>query len=124
MKGRFLLVGFHCFSPPVSYRASHNSFICIKKRQYSGMTVPQCVTRSLSRGQSPVEARPGSGTDSPVDVVKRYNDIVKSQEDKREYRGLQLPNHMKVLLVSDPTTDKSAAALDVNIGMYWKSILL
>ncbi|XP_039761918.1 insulin-degrading enzyme [Pararge aegeria] len=80
------------------------------------MTVPQCVTRSLSRGQSPVEARPGSGTDSPVDVVKRYNDIVKSQEDKREYRGLQLPNHMKVLLVSDPTTDKSAAALDVNIG--------
>ncbi|XP_023937741.2 insulin-degrading enzyme [Bicyclus anynana] len=80
------------------------------------MTVPQCVPRSPSRGQSPAEARAGSGADSPADVVKKYDDIVKSQEDRREYRGLQLANNLKVLLVSDPTTDKSAAALDVNVG--------
>ncbi|XP_068625858.1 insulin-degrading enzyme [Battus philenor] len=49
-------------------------------------------------------------------VLKRYDDIVKSREDKREYRGLELKNHLKVLLVSDPTTDKSAAAMDVNVG--------
>lgn len=49
-------------------------------------------------------------------VLKRYNDIIKSAEDKRLYRGLELSNRMKVLLVSDPTTDKSAAALDVNVG--------
>ncbi|PIO70585.1 peptidase M16 inactive domain protein [Teladorsagia circumcincta] len=30
--------------------------------------------------------------------------------------GLELTNGLKVLLVSDPTTDKSAAALDVNAG--------
>ncbi|CAL7937409.1 unnamed protein product [Xylocopa violacea] len=49
-------------------------------------------------------------------VEKRYNDIIKSPNDKREYRGLLLANKMRVLLISDPTTDKSAAALNVNIG--------
>ncbi|CAH1991816.1 unnamed protein product [Acanthoscelides obtectus] len=49
-------------------------------------------------------------------VLKRYDNIVKSEEDKRSYRGLELSNHMKVLLVSDPTTDKSAAAMDVGVG--------
>ncbi|RZC37709.1 insulin-degrading enzyme, partial [Asbolus verrucosus] len=49
-------------------------------------------------------------------VIRRVENIIKSQEDKRLYRGLELSNHMKVLLVSDSTTDKSAAALDVNVG--------
>ena len=49
-------------------------------------------------------------------VKKRYNNIIKSTEDTREYRGLELNNGMRVILVSDPSTDKSAAALCVNIG--------
>lgn len=49
-------------------------------------------------------------------VEKRFNEIIKSPNDKREYRGLLLTNKMKVLLISDPTTDKSAASLNVNIG--------
>ncbi|KAG8523499.1 Insulin-degrading enzyme [Galemys pyrenaicus] len=50
-------------------------------------------------------------------AIKRLeNHIVKSPEDKREYRGLELANGIKVLLISDPTTDKSSAALDVHIG--------
>ena len=44
------------------------------------------------------------------------SNIVKSAEDKRAYRGLELTNGLKVLLVSDPSTDKSSAALDVHIG--------
>ena len=44
------------------------------------------------------------------------DDIVVSNEDKRQYRGLILDNGLKILLVSDPSTDKSAAALDVHIG--------
>ncbi|XP_071071874.1 insulin-degrading enzyme isoform X6 [Dasypus novemcinctus] len=49
--------------------------------------------------------------------IKRIgNHIIKSPEDKREYRGLELANGIKVLLISDPTTDKSSAALDVHIG--------
>lgn len=46
----------------------------------------------------------------------RYDNIVKSREDQREYRGLKLNNGMRVLLVSDPTTDKSAACLCVEVG--------
>lgn len=46
----------------------------------------------------------------------RVNDIAKSQQDNRDYRGLKLPNGLKVLLVSDPTTDKAAAALTVDVG--------
>ncbi|MBK8289257.1 MAG: insulinase family protein [Cellvibrionales bacterium] len=41
---------------------------------------------------------------------------VQGETDKRDYRNLVLANGMKVLLVSDPHTDKSAAALDVATG--------
>uniref|UniRef100_A0A0R3RZQ2 Insulin-degrading enzyme n=1 Tax=Elaeophora elaphi TaxID=1147741 RepID=A0A0R3RZQ2_9BILA len=54
---------------------------------------------------------------SPVDVIaQRYDNIIKSTEDQREYRGLELTNGLRVLLISDPKTDKSAASLDVNVG--------
>ncbi|KAK0157498.1 hypothetical protein PV328_011239 [Microctonus aethiopoides] len=49
-------------------------------------------------------------------VKERYDSIKKSPNDKRLYRGLILNNELKVLLISDPTTDKSAAALNVQIG--------
>jgi hypothetical protein len=45
----------------------------------------------------------------------RHN-IIKSPDDDREYRGLVLPNGLKAILVSDPSTDRSAAALDVHVG--------
>jgi secreted Zn-dependent insulinase-like peptidase len=37
-------------------------------------------------------------------------------DDGRDYRGLVLSNKMKVLLISDPTTDKAAASLCVAVG--------
>lgn len=49
-------------------------------------------------------------------VLSRFDKIIKSPNDKRDYRGLILNNQMKILLISDPTTDKSAASLDVNVG--------
>ncbi|XP_053548914.1 insulin-degrading enzyme [Bombina bombina] len=51
-----------------------------------------------------------------VEVKRIVNDIIKSPEDKREYRGLELTNGIKAILITDPTTDKSSAALDVHIG--------
>ncbi|XP_072413834.1 insulin-degrading enzyme isoform X1 [Chiloscyllium punctatum] len=49
--------------------------------------------------------------------IKRIvTNVIKSPEDKREYRGLELSNDIRVLLIHDPTTDKSSAALDVHIG--------
>lgn len=56
-------------------------------------------------------------------IEKQYNDIIKSLNDKREYRGLLLENKMKVLLVSDPSTDKSAAALDVHVGKIFSMLI-
>lgn len=48
--------------------------------------------------------------------VRVYDHITQSESDKNLYRGLELNNGMKVLLISDPTTDKSAAALNVQVG--------
>ncbi|XP_064466057.1 insulin-degrading enzyme-like isoform X2 [Ornithodoros turicata] len=62
-----------------------------------------------------VKARKMPSLDSQY-VAKVYNNIVKSECDSNEYRGLELTNGMKVLLISDPTTDKSAAALNVQVG--------
>lgn len=42
--------------------------------------------------------------------------IRQSPFDKRSYASLVLPNQLKVLLISDPRTEKAAAALDVFVG--------
>ncbi|MDH3376350.1 MAG: insulinase family protein, partial [Gammaproteobacteria bacterium] len=42
--------------------------------------------------------------------------VVASPNDQRGYHAFELANRLKVLLISDPTTDKSAAALDVHVG--------
>ena len=43
-------------------------------------------------------------------------EVVTPDSDKRSYRYIELPNHLRALLISDPGTDKAAAALDVNVG--------
>lgn len=50
------------------------------------------------------------------ETLLRVTNIVKSQQDNRDYRGLQLTNGLKVLLISDPATDKAAAAMTVDVG--------
>ena len=52
------------------------------------------------------------------DVIEN---IPKSLQDNRVYRGLVLGNDLKVLLISDPATEKAAAALDVHIGQICRS---
>jgi insulysin len=46
------------------------------------------------------------------------NAVIKSQSDQRDYRYIKLENGLKILLISDPTTDKSAAAMDISVGAY------
>lgn len=57
-------------------------------------------------------------------VKVQVESIIKSEEDQRQYRALVLNNDLKVLLISDPATDKSAAALDVHVGEWLCSLLL
>ncbi|MFK7823004.1 MAG: insulinase family protein [Oligoflexales bacterium] len=40
----------------------------------------------------------------------------KHPNDKRQYKSLTLPNNLEILLVSDPSLNKSAASLDVGVG--------
>ncbi|WP_198343016.1 insulinase family protein [Oleiphilus messinensis] len=42
--------------------------------------------------------------------------LEKSPYDTRKYSVLTLANELQVLVVSDPTTDKAAAALDIRVG--------
>ena len=51
-------------------------------------------------------------------------EVIKSCEDKRDYKGYVLPNQMRVLLVSDPSTEKSAAAVDVHVGKLGLDFLI
>jgi len=43
--------------------------------------------------------------------------IVVSPNDKREYASITLDNQLTVLMVSDPSVDKSAASLSVGVGL-------
>lgn len=51
-----------------------------------------------------------------TDGISRIDEIGKSPNDRREYRALVLDNGLKVILVSDPETDKAAASMDINAG--------
>jgi secreted Zn-dependent insulinase-like peptidase len=42
--------------------------------------------------------------------------VVKSPHDPRSYETMELDNGLKVVLISDPETDKAAASLDVYVG--------
>jgi insulysin len=44
------------------------------------------------------------------------SNIKKPLLDHREYRHITLPNKLEALLISDPQTDKSAAAVDCRVG--------
>ena len=55
-------------------------------------------------------------------IAKIVDSITKSPEDMRIYRGLELKNGLKVLLISDPTTDKSSASLNVHVGQFYITI--
>uniref|UniRef100_A0A8C4NB61 Insulin-degrading enzyme n=2 Tax=Eptatretus burgeri TaxID=7764 RepID=A0A8C4NB61_EPTBU len=55
-------------------------------------------------------------TRAAMTVNRVTNGIIKSPEEKREFRGVELSNGLRVLLVSDSSTDKASAAMDVHIG--------
>lgn len=44
--------------------------------------------------------------------------VLRSPNDERQYRYFQLDNKMKVLLISDPKAEKSAASLNVHVGSF------
>lgn len=55
-------------------------------------------------------------TTEKIEMQTRFDNIEKSQQDSKNYRGLVFENGMKVLLVSDPSASKSAACMCVEVG--------
>lgn len=55
--------------------------------------------------------------DGPAEV-KIFNNVQKSKLDKREYRALILKNGLRVMLISDENTNRSAVCMDVNVGSW------
>ena len=45
-------------------------------------------------------------------------DFIKSPLDRRQYKCIQLPNKLQVLLVSDPDTDIEAASMHIKAGHF------
>jgi len=44
--------------------------------------------------------------------------IVKAELDQKEYKEFKMSNGMKVLLISDPDSEVSAASLEVGVGSF------
>ena len=59
----------------------------------------------------------GSSPSSEV-AIETTKPVIKSANDERQYRHIILDNKLDVLLISDPSTDKAAASLDVYVGSY------
>ena len=57
---------------------------------------------------------------NPVPPVELLSEQIEKPElDDRSYRLIKLTqNNLQVLLVHDPVTEKSSAALDVNVGSH------
>ncbi|GMM35278.1 metalloendopeptidase [Saccharomycopsis crataegensis] len=49
-------------------------------------------------------------------VIAEDKEFVKSDLDDRQYRVIRLPNNLEALLIHDSTSEKAAAAIDVNVG--------
>jgi len=39
-------------------------------------------------------------------MIKRWGEVIKGADEKREFRALTLPNALQAFLVSDPDSDK------------------
>ena len=71
-------------------------------------------------GMSVLPAGPALALGTAAVAAKLQTFQVESSEfDTRSFRGLRLPNGLRVLLCSDPAAKKAAAAMDVQVG--WMS---
>lgn len=93
---------------------NQNSNYFLAKRQYRSFSVNNFDKQNILCKLSNNSNRKFSTT--AINMIETFNNIVKSGKDQRLYRGLVLDNHMKCLLISDPSTDRSAASVDVHVG--------
>lgn len=67
---------------------------------------------------APAAVRMVSTVAAPDDVAVVVDDITRPALDHRQYRYIELGSGLRALLISDPRTDKAAAALEVQAGHF------
>ena len=56
---------------------------------------------------------------SSIIEMEPFNNVVRTKPlDERQFRAIELDNKLRVLLVSDPSSSRSAAAMDVKVGAF------
>lgn len=78
--------------------------------------VALCIAATLGASALTACSNNSNMTSQSQQGTMQSNQIIKSQNDRRDYRFIELDNGLKVALVSDVTADKAAASLDVHIG--------
>lgn len=73
---------------------------------------------ALSYGCGPAEQGEQSWWCGGSAEERGDQEVKRSPSDDRFYRYLSLDNGLRVLLISDPNTDKSAASMNVNVGSF------
>ena len=90
--------------------------VLLNKVIYSWLLIVGLGVVSLQLSASAESERLNDVSGSQVQIASRVSDIVKPETDTRLYRSLELKNGLKVLLISDPKAEKSAASLSVSVG--------
>lgn len=99
------------------FNLKNSRYTLADKRQYSSIKLNNPARRTLfCKLVNSTTQRQLSTTSVNMKVTQTFDNIVKSQKDNRAYRGVLLDNKLKCLLISDPTTDRSAASVDVHVG--------
>ncbi|QQX79498.1 insulinase family protein [Shewanella sp. KX20019] len=92
----------------------------MRSKKYLCLTMSLCAIAVISSGCSQQQsvAEQASSVVANASSVVDSNEIKKSVNDERSYRVITLDNELEVVLVSDPSIEKSAAALSVGVGSY------
>ena len=104
------------------FSLKNSRYILADKRQYSSFRINNPANQTIfcklvnnSRNTS-ITTRQLATTRVNMKLLQTFDNITKSQKYSRLYRGVLLDNQLKCLLISDPTTDRSAASVDVHVG--------
>lgn len=113
-------IGGTVFSQALSAQSSENSKIKSVTCRFLSVAALAVGSTKLS-SIAPANADsvgvmdlPSAATSSKLDHI-----VIKRPTDERTYKAITLPsNGLRVLLISDPTSSRSAAALDVHAGAF------
>ncbi len=75
------------------------------------------ISMALLAGCSSPMNAPSDANTVAEQQAQAASSVITSPNDERAYKTIVLPNQLEVMLISDPSTEKSAAALSVGVGL-------